>query len=64
MEQISAGPMEQSLFLLVVLCVTQRNVSKIQPSVLREMGVDKNTYEASRARFAFRINGVKCERES
>lgn len=63
-EQKSPGPMEQSLFLLVVLCVTQRIASKIQPSVLREMSVDKNTDEASPARFAFRINRVKRERES
>lgn len=55
--------MEQSLFHpVVLLCVTQRKVSNIQPHVLREIGVDTNNYEASPACFAF--SGVKCERES
>lgn len=54
-EQISPRPMEQSFFHpVVLLCVTQRKVSNIQPRVLREIGVDANNYKASPVCFAFR----------
>ncbi|KAF3819210.1 hypothetical protein GH733_013360 [Mirounga leonina] len=53
-KQISSGPAEQSCFLHVVLYVTSRNVSKMQPCVLRKISVGTNNCEASPACFAFR----------
>lgn len=62
MEQIHRRPAGQILFLLVVLCVTQRNVSKRQSRVLREISVDASNYENSLAGFAVRISGVEHEK--